>query len=145
MSDHKSSQSKNYPLDILKRLLDSPQLLPGENAKEFIQLFDSFEDYGKPESLRDYMSVHQTTVLTWDILLPIICRCIGRPRSTPGRASIWIVQRWRTGLATPPIKRVPFAKAPLQCRRERHAGSPTRRLRCRADVIRDGGHGITAQ
>jgi hypothetical protein len=47
MSDHQSSQSKTYPRDILKRLLDSPQLLPNENAKEFIQLFDNFEDYGR--------------------------------------------------------------------------------------------------
>jgi hypothetical protein len=60
MSDHKTSQSKNYPLDILKRLLDSPQLLPGENAKEFIQLFDSLEVYGKPQSTRDYMAVYQS-------------------------------------------------------------------------------------
>jgi hypothetical protein len=68
MSNHKSSQPKTYGLDILNRLLDSPQLLPHENAKEFFQLFDSFEDYGKPQNARDYLAVHQATVLTWDIL-----------------------------------------------------------------------------
>lgn len=68
MSDDKSSRNKTYALDILKRQFDTPQLLPNENAKEFIQLFDSFEDYGKPQSARDYLSVHQATVLTWDIL-----------------------------------------------------------------------------
>jgi len=68
MSDHKSSQPKAYRLDILERLLDSPQLLPHESAEEFNQLFDSFEDYGKPQSVRDYLAVHQATVLTWDIL-----------------------------------------------------------------------------
>jgi hypothetical protein len=63
-----STSNKTYPLDILKRLLESPQLLPHESAKEFIQLFDSLENYGKPQSARDYMAVHQATVLTWDIL-----------------------------------------------------------------------------
>ena len=68
MSDNKSSSNKTYPLDILKRLLESPQLLPHENAEEFSQLFDSLEDYGKPQSSRDYMAVYQATVLTWDVL-----------------------------------------------------------------------------
>jgi hypothetical protein len=68
MSEHKSSKSKTYPFDILKRLLDTPQLLPHENSKEFLPLFDSLEDYGKPQNLRDYLAVHQATVLTWDIL-----------------------------------------------------------------------------
>jgi hypothetical protein len=68
MSDDKSSSNKTYPLDILKRLLESPQLLPHENAKEFIQLFDRLEDYGKPQGARDYMAVYQSTVLTWDVL-----------------------------------------------------------------------------
>lgn len=68
MSEHKSPHHKNYPLDILNRLLDTPQLLPHENSKEFIQLFDSLEDYGKPQSSRDYMAVYQATVLTWDVL-----------------------------------------------------------------------------
>ena len=45
MSDPKPSRPK---IDILKRLLDTPQLLPHESSKEFLQLFASFEDYGKP-------------------------------------------------------------------------------------------------
>ena len=68
MSDDKSSRNKTYPLDILKRLLDTPQLLPHEDAKEFIQLFERLEDYGKPQGARDYMAVYQSTVLTWDVL-----------------------------------------------------------------------------
>ena len=68
MSDNKSFSNKTYPLDILKRLLESPQLLPHENAKEFIQLFDRLEDYGKPQGARDYMAAYQATVLTWDVL-----------------------------------------------------------------------------
>jgi hypothetical protein len=68
MSDNKSSRNKTYPLDILKRLIDSPQLLPHENSKEFLQLFDSLEEYGKPQSSRDYLAVYQSTVLTWDVL-----------------------------------------------------------------------------
>jgi hypothetical protein len=68
MSDDKSSRNKNYPLDILNRLLRVPELLPHENAKEFIQLFDSLGDYGKPQVSRDYLAVYQATVLTWDVL-----------------------------------------------------------------------------
>ena len=68
MSDNTSSRKKTYPLDILKRLLDSPQLLPHENSKEFLQLFDSLEEYGKPQSSRDYLAVYQSTVLTCDVL-----------------------------------------------------------------------------
>ena len=68
MGDNKSSQPKSYPLDILKRLLDTPQLLPHESSKEFLQLFARLEDYGKPQNSRDYLAVHQATVLTWDIL-----------------------------------------------------------------------------
>jgi hypothetical protein len=68
MSDNNSSQPKTYPLDILNRLLDTPQLLPHENSKEFIQLFASLEDYGKPQNPRDFLVVYQATVLTWDIL-----------------------------------------------------------------------------
>jgi hypothetical protein len=68
LSDHKPSQPKSYPLDIIKRLLDTPQLLPHESSKEFLQLFASFENYVKPQNSRDYLAVHQATVLTWDIL-----------------------------------------------------------------------------
>ena len=69
MSDNKSARdNKSYPLDVLKRHLDTPQLPLHENAKEFIQLFDSLEDYGKPQTSRDYLAVYQATVLTWDVL-----------------------------------------------------------------------------
>jgi len=68
MSDNKSSSRKNYPLVLLNRLADTPHLLPHENREEFLQLFDSLEVYGKPQNSRDYLAVHQATVLTWDIL-----------------------------------------------------------------------------
>jgi len=68
MSDDKSPRNKNYPLHILNRLLRVPELLPHENAKEFIQLFDSLGDYGKPQVSRDYLAVYEATVLTWDVL-----------------------------------------------------------------------------
>jgi hypothetical protein len=55
-------------MDVLYRHLDTPPLLPDENEEEFNQLFDSFEDYGKPQNPRDYMAVYQATVLTWDVL-----------------------------------------------------------------------------
>jgi len=67
MSEHKSSKNKTFPFDILKRLLDTPHLLPHENKEEFIQLFDGLEAYGKPQTARDYLAVHQATVLTWDM------------------------------------------------------------------------------
>ena len=66
MGDYKSSQPKSYPLEIIKRLRETPQLLPHESLEEFHELFASFEDYGKPQNLRDYLAVHQHTVLTWD-------------------------------------------------------------------------------
>ena len=68
MSEDKPFEDKSYPLDVLTRLLDTPQLLPHENPKEFHQLFNSFEVYGKAQTARDYMAVYQATVLTWDIL-----------------------------------------------------------------------------
>ena len=68
MSENRPSEDKTYPLEILERLLDSPQLLPHESRKEFFQLFDSLEAYGKPQTTADFMAVYQATVLTWDIL-----------------------------------------------------------------------------
>jgi hypothetical protein len=67
VSEYNSSKNKTYPFDILKRLR-RPPLLPHENSKEFIQLFFSLEEYGKPQNLRDYLAVYQAAVLTWDIL-----------------------------------------------------------------------------
>jgi hypothetical protein len=69
MSENKSTRDKkSYLMDVLYRHLDTPPLLPDENEEEFNQLFDSFEDYGKPQNPRDYIAVYQATVLTWDIL-----------------------------------------------------------------------------
>src|ERR1700692_3889266 len=69
MSENKSTRDKkSYLMDVLYRHLDPPPLLPDENEEEFNQLFDSFEDYGKPQNPRDYIAVHQATVLTWDVL-----------------------------------------------------------------------------
>jgi hypothetical protein len=68
MSENKSSQPRIYPLDILNRLLETPELLPHENGKEFVQLFESLQEYGKPQTTRDYIAVYQATVLTWDNL-----------------------------------------------------------------------------
>lgn len=69
MSETKSTRDKkSYLMDVLYRHLDTPPLLPDENEEEFNQLFDSFEDYGKPQNPRDYMAVYQATVLTWDVL-----------------------------------------------------------------------------
>ena len=69
MSENKSTRDKkSYLMDVLYRHLDTPPLLPDENEEEFNQLFDSFEDYGKPQNPRDYMAVYQATVLTWDVL-----------------------------------------------------------------------------
>jgi len=67
MGDDKSSYPKNYPL-ILKRLLDTPQLRPHERSKEFLQLFASLEDFGKPQNPRSYLAAYQATVLTWEVL-----------------------------------------------------------------------------
>ncbi len=52
MSEDKPFEDKSYPLDVLKRLLDTPQLLPHEDSKEFHQLFDSLEVYGKAQTAR---------------------------------------------------------------------------------------------
>lgn len=62
---YKSSPS--YPA-VLRRFLDAPSLLPHEDPKEFIELFENLEDYGKPQNIRDYLAVYQATVLSWEIL-----------------------------------------------------------------------------
>ena len=64
MSEHKSSTYKApYPA-VVRRFLDSPQLLPDENVKEFLELFDSLEDFGKPQTSWDYLVTYQATMLT---------------------------------------------------------------------------------
>jgi hypothetical protein len=68
MTDNKPAKNKKPYPDILRRLLEAPQVLPHENPEEFIELFNGFEDYGKPQHSRDYLAVYQATVLTWDVL-----------------------------------------------------------------------------
>ena len=68
MSENETAEDKTYPLAILERLLDTPQLLPHESKEEFFQLFRSLEAYAKPQTAVAYMAVYQATVLTWDIL-----------------------------------------------------------------------------
>jgi hypothetical protein len=77
-SDHERPQtfrqeelSTGYPEAPARQ----PATAPHENAKEFTQLFDSLEVYGKPQSTRDYMAVYQSTVLTWDVLRYQQIRC----------------------------------------------------------------------
>ena len=68
MSKHKSSQYNGRYPDVVRNLLDTPQLLPDENLQDFLQLFDSLEDYRKPQTSWDYLVTYQATMLTWDIL-----------------------------------------------------------------------------
>jgi hypothetical protein len=68
MRDNKSSQYKpSYP-EVLRRFLDTTELLPEEDMKDFLQLFDSLEDYLKPKTDWDYLVTYQATMLTWDNL-----------------------------------------------------------------------------
>jgi hypothetical protein len=68
MSAHKPSQYETQYPDVLRNRLDSPQLLPDENLKDFLQLFASLEDYLKPQTSWDYLITYQATMLTFDIL-----------------------------------------------------------------------------
>jgi hypothetical protein len=68
MSTNETVEDHTYPLAILERLLETPQLLPHESRKEFFQIFKSLLAYGKPQAIVDYIAVYQATVLTWDIL-----------------------------------------------------------------------------
>jgi hypothetical protein len=68
MSEHKSSNYKPPYSAVVRRFLDTPQLLPDENVKDFLELFDSLEEYGKPQTSWDYLVTYQATMLTWDIL-----------------------------------------------------------------------------
>jgi hypothetical protein len=68
MTENRPSEDKNYMLLVVQRLLAAPPLLPNEKLKDFMQLFESLEAYGKPRTDRDTMAVYQATVLTWDVL-----------------------------------------------------------------------------
>jgi hypothetical protein len=68
MSNDKPFDDKNFPPQIIKRLLQAPPVLPHESRDEFAELFDSFELYTAPQTTPDYLAVYQVTVLTWEIL-----------------------------------------------------------------------------
>jgi hypothetical protein len=67
MSDDKPP----YP-ELLRDLLDTPQLLPDENLEDFSRLHRSLEAYVKPKASWDHLAVYQATMLAFDIL-----RCHG--------------------------------------------------------------------
>jgi hypothetical protein len=66
MNEHKSPQHRTPYPDVLRNLLDTPQLLQDENLKDFFRLFDSLEGYLKPKTDWDYLVTCQATMLTWD-------------------------------------------------------------------------------
>jgi hypothetical protein len=57
----------SYP-DTLARFLNTPELLPDENLKDFYDLYGCLEGYLKPETDWVYLITYQATKLTWDIL-----------------------------------------------------------------------------
>jgi hypothetical protein len=68
MSDNKSSQNKRPYPDVLRNRLHTLQLLPNEKLEDFFELFESLEDYLKPQTSWDYLVTYQATTLTFDIL-----------------------------------------------------------------------------
>jgi hypothetical protein len=62
-----STDKSPYP-NVVRSLLDTPQLLPDENVKDFLKLFDSLEDFVKPQTDWDYLVTYQATMLTWELL-----------------------------------------------------------------------------
>ena len=68
MSNDKPFDDKNFPPQIIKRLLQAAPVLSAESHEEFASLYYSFERYAKPETTPDYLAVYQVTVLTWDVL-----------------------------------------------------------------------------
>jgi hypothetical protein len=68
MSNDKPFDDKNFPPQIIKRLLQAAPVLPRESHEEFSSLYFSFEHYTKPETTPDYLAVYQVTVLTWEVL-----------------------------------------------------------------------------
>ncbi len=51
----------DYTPNSIKRLLDNPPLLPGENRDLFVQLFEEFEstDLGRAKTVTEYVLVHR--------------------------------------------------------------------------------------
>jgi len=52
--------------DTIKELLAVPPLLPHENEKAFLDLFESFRSYAEPENIVDYHLVFNATVCKWE-------------------------------------------------------------------------------
>ena len=83
----------------------------------------------------------------WWPSTPITCRCTGRARSTPARASIWTARRWPTGSAARARCSSRWSR-PLAatCSRPTSCTPTTRRCRCCARAAarpRPGGCGPT--
>ena len=60
----------DYTPRSIKRLLDNPPLLPGENRDLFVQLFEEFEstDLGRAKTVAEYVLVYTITMLTWELM-----------------------------------------------------------------------------
>jgi hypothetical protein len=60
----------DYTPNSIKRLLDNPQLPPGEDPNLFVQLFEEFEstDLGRAKTVAEYLLVYTVTTLTWDLM-----------------------------------------------------------------------------
>jgi hypothetical protein len=52
--------------DTIKELLAVPPLLPHENEKAFLDLFESLRSYAEPENIVDYHLVFNATVCKWE-------------------------------------------------------------------------------
>ena len=50
----------------IEDLLSDPPVLPHENEESFFALFESFENYAKPENIIDYHLVYTATVCKWE-------------------------------------------------------------------------------
>ena len=50
----------------IKELLAVPPLLPHENEKAFLDLFESFRAYAEPEDIVDYHLVYTATISKWE-------------------------------------------------------------------------------
>jgi hypothetical protein len=97
MRDTKSSQYKpSYP-DVLRGFLGTPELLPDENLKDFLQPFDSLEDYLKPQTDWVYLITYKATTLTWDSA-SVRCGSVKRRPDGPEiRLPLYSRKRTQTG------------------------------------------------
>jgi hypothetical protein len=65
-----ADDDRDYTPRSIKRLLDNPPLLPGEDPNEFVQLFEEFEyrDSGFAKTATEYILVYTVTMLTWELM-----------------------------------------------------------------------------